>query len=516
MLKSRKRKFASFFPVLCSVILAIVTGCSNGGNNSSSDTAGVKKGPVDPGKTIEYSVLLPFNAATPDTNGPIFKKFEELTNTKITTNYVPAANLPDKVNATLASGDMPDILVSFQGSGYSGNPSSIVNAARSGAFWEIGKYIDQFPNLKKSRNAASDKNISIDGKIYGLYKPQALSRKGFDVRTDWLDNVGLKLPTTTDELYQVLKAFTQQDPDRNGKDDTIGIVDRLNQAGMPESFDTLAAKFGVPNKFTVKDGKFTPDFMTPEYMNTLDFYHKLYAEKLLNSDFTYIKTNQVDEIYARGQAGVYIGNLDETPRWVSLFKNDPKAKIQPFVNLKGPGGDHAFASFGYWNYMLFTKSSIKTEDRLLEILSAIDRNSDFDKMKDLFQLGVDGFSYKMDNGKPVITDMKALNQTTTVQTLSAVKIPNRIDLIPDWQAKMQSEVDKNEQIAVANPAASLQSQTLDDHGAELTKIISDASVRYIIGELNKDSFQKEIEKWKNQGGLKALKELEDQYKKSNP
>jgi putative aldouronate transport system substrate-binding protein len=502
-------------------MLAVAAGCGSNGTNTAGSSSvkpneaqvTANKGPVDASKTIKYSVLLPFFADTPDTQGPIFKKFEEITNTQIGATFVPSANLLDKINVIMASGDMPDVIVAIQGNGPSGNSPGIVNAARSGAFWEIGPYLDRFPNLKKNRTVTADRNISIDGKIYGLYKPTPLSRKGFNIRQDWLDNLKLKVPTTTDELYQVLKAFTENDPDHNGKNDTVGLEDRLNTNGMPESFDTMAAKFGVPNKFALKDGKIVPDFMTPEYMNTLEFYRKLYSEKLMNNDFAYVKAAQLDEAFARSQAGVHIGNVDELPRWISLFKNSPNAKLTTFVSLKGPGGDHSFSGWGYNSYLLFPKTSVKTEDRLIELLSAINRNADLDKTGELSELGIEGVTYKTENGKPVITNKKELATNAPIFILTGSYIPPRQDLMPDWEVSMRNEVEKNAKILVDNPVAALLSQTLSERGGELSKIVSNASIRYILGDLDKAGFQKEVDKWKSQGGDKVLQELMDQLKK---
>lgn len=44
------------------------------------------------------------------------------------------------------------------------------------------------------------------------------------IRQDWLDNLGLEVPRTWDELAAVAEAFVTQDPDGNGEDDTIGIL----------------------------------------------------------------------------------------------------------------------------------------------------------------------------------------------------------------------------------------------------------------------------------------------------
>lgn len=44
------------------------------------------------------------------------------------------------------------------------------------------------------------------------------------IRQDWLDNLGLEAPTTIDEFEEVIRAFTEDDPDGNGEKDTYGFT----------------------------------------------------------------------------------------------------------------------------------------------------------------------------------------------------------------------------------------------------------------------------------------------------
>lgn len=94
--------------------------------------------------------------------------------------------------------------------------SSVRNALKAGVFWEVSPYLDEFPNLaaisQETRTSAS-----IEGKLYGIPFQKAVARNGVVIRKDWLDKLGLAVPKTTDELMEVAKAFTEKDPDGNGK-----------------------------------------------------------------------------------------------------------------------------------------------------------------------------------------------------------------------------------------------------------------------------------------------------------
>jgi ABC-type glycerol-3-phosphate transport system substrate-binding protein len=122
----------------------------------------------------------------------------------------------------LASGDLSDlnlVLNIFD--------SQVVQMATSGAFWDITPYIKDYKTLSAMPAVVWD-NAKIKGKNYGVPRPRPLEGSwGVHVRKDWLDKLGMKVPETMDEMYAVLKAFTEKDPDGNGKADTLGSQVKL-------------------------------------------------------------------------------------------------------------------------------------------------------------------------------------------------------------------------------------------------------------------------------------------------
>ena len=80
----------------------------------------------------------------------------------------------------------------------------------------------------------------------------------------------------------MLKAFTTDDPDGNGKDDTYGLV--ASKFNGP--WDNMQIWFGAPNKWGDDgSGNLIPAHETPEYMEALKFFRQIYSEGLVNKDF---------------------------------------------------------------------------------------------------------------------------------------------------------------------------------------------------------------------------------------
>ncbi|MET1167589.1 extracellular solute-binding protein, partial [Bacillus velezensis] len=133
------------------------------------------------GGTDEITIMLPnFEAENPPENSPVIQKLEELTKVDVNLQWVPSSSYEDKFNITLASGKLPQIMVVL------GKSPSFINAARTGAFWELGPYLKDYPILSQLNEIITN-NASIDGKTYGIYRARALGRNGVTIRKDWLE-----------------------------------------------------------------------------------------------------------------------------------------------------------------------------------------------------------------------------------------------------------------------------------------------------------------------------------------
>ena len=93
------------------------------------------------------------------------------------------------------------------------------------------------------------------------------------VRKDWLANVGLELPKTTEDLYEVAKAFTEDDPDGNGADDTYGIIIPKwpGAIGTNSPYDVIETWHGAGNRWTERDGELVPSFTTDEWLEGVEY-----------------------------------------------------------------------------------------------------------------------------------------------------------------------------------------------------------------------------------------------------
>jgi putative aldouronate transport system substrate-binding protein len=167
-----------------------------------------------------------------------------------------------------------------------------------------------------SRRSRTDR--AIDGKNYFIPRTRVTTRTAFNYRKDWLEKLNLKVPETLEETYDVIKAFTTQDPDGNGRNDTYGLITAAADDGL-WGFGIPAVANGTGNNWVEKDGQIIPVFMTQEHFDMVKFFKRLYDEKLINQDFATIRQEKGFELLNAEQGGMFFGNSDEiTSRFTPL------------------------------------------------------------------------------------------------------------------------------------------------------------------------------------------------------
>lgn len=219
------------------MLSAVMTVSACGGNEAAKEAPGAS-GSSD-SKPLEISILSIFyQKEPPAVDNAILKEAEKRTNTKLNITWVTPNNFGEKVNVTLASGDLPDLMLVTD----TGN-AAFRSMAKQGAFWDLTTIIKQYPNLSRFPDITY-KNLMIEGKLYGIPRVRPTEGNAHPlVRADWLKKLNLTMPQTTDELYSVMKAFKENAPD--GQKDTIGLSGYVNQNDMGQ-FGFIESVFTAP------------------------------------------------------------------------------------------------------------------------------------------------------------------------------------------------------------------------------------------------------------------------------
>lgn len=278
-------------------IMAVSTAAcgSTGGTDSASSGE----------EQTNFSIFAGISALSPDNSEkPLVQQMNEAMGVTIEWNCVSGDTLTEKKNLILNAGsDLPDALMAA-----SLTDSELLTYGGNGLLIPLEDYINEetMPNLMKIVEKRPEMLATCtmpDGHIYGL---PGISEMGFEytdgntyyigaipqftaINTDWLEAVGMEMPTTVDELHDVLVAFRDQDVNGNG-DPTdeipLSFIFPEKNGSWCAGLGTLLAPFGCTDyqadHRAIEDGKVYYQAASEEYKNAIAYYHDWFEEGLID------------------------------------------------------------------------------------------------------------------------------------------------------------------------------------------------------------------------------------------
>ncbi|MFE6971390.1 extracellular solute-binding protein [Isoptericola sp. NPDC057653] len=474
-------------------------------------------------KLASLSIMAPYLSATPpEADDPVGEKLSELAGLDLEMQWVPNAEYGDRTNVVLAGDDIPDVMVIQQKS------QGFVQTAEAGGFWDLTDYLasGDYPNLV-TENEDVQQASSVNGKVFGVYRARDVVRTSISIRKDWLKNLGLEEPTNTDELMEVARAFTEDDPDGNGKDDTYGMIIPAWGAtiGTGSPYDAIETWFGAGNVWKDDGGTLVPSFTTPEWKQALDYEKTLISSGYVNKDYaTMDGTTGWNEPFVNGKGGIIIDVQSRAAQLAGLFKDqDPKTydqKVALVGNIAGPNGDFALPTPGYSGFLAVPKASVQTEDQLKQVLTALDALAGKDGQV-LENNGIEGDNFTVEDGYAAFDESK--QDYTDVVSGAWAQIGTNVAGYVAYKPKPETAYDaelaqerldlqeKDLEKAVFNPAGALVSKTYSTNGVQLDQVIADARIQYISGQIDESGLDAAIAQWKSSGGDQVTSEMNELY-----
>ncbi len=255
-----------------------------------------------------------------------------------------------KINAAAAANDLPDLFQVV--SANNDNRGALKRLVDLGLVAPVDSLMPLMPQRTKLHynDPLAINLVTFDGKQYGLPEPPPLpKREGLVIRKDWLDKLGLSVPTTPDELMTVAKAFTEQDPDGNGKNDTYGFGGFIVGQGLGNRFDFLMGAYGVPGVWNFSDpNNFGLNVRNPQYPQALAYFKSLVDAKVIDPDWPTLKRDDFRARWKQGLFGIMwedFAALTNKSNYEPFDTNFPNGEWIPVPAPKGPNGD---ASYGVY------------------------------------------------------------------------------------------------------------------------------------------------------------------------
>ena len=378
------------------------------------------------------------------------------------------------------------------------------------------------------------------------------------IRQDWLDNLGLEVPRTWDEMAAVAEAFVTQDPDGNGEDDTIGILgpgnsNHINDIGDNQfGLDPLFCSFQSYPQYWLQDEDGTVKYgsIQPETRTALEKIQKLYTDKLIDPEM--LVRNNCQEAVLSGKVGIFFGpwwsgytvseaTLAGEADWRAYFTPlsedgkyythmpDPTSKyVVVSKSCKNPEAAFKIISYLVANEQQWTDDGITSSEMscadFYPLWNGYDNADEIEVSTETLEKylageitmdDVDFSQHKLlKSDMEAVTELKkepyddfSLDKWNMDSDLAKTNLPRLVSLLVGGAPYVNDKY-----IPVYN-AYSGQTETMQAKWANLKKMEEETFAKIIMGKADISEFDTFVENWKNQGGDQILKEINDELSK---
>jgi putative aldouronate transport system substrate-binding protein len=515
----KKHKKMMLLTVAASLSVTSLVACSSNGTDTKSSTAPAAAstapaatataGPKPELKSLQVWQQEDYNTY------PVAKFLEDKTGYKVKYDMMPQDKPQDKLNILIASGEPYDAVTT---GGSTDFKALYADYAKKGALTDLGPLIDKYgPNIKAVVDPKVLEAAKVDGKIYAIPTSTiSFAGQSLYIRQDWLEKVGMKAPTTLDELVAVLKAFKEKDPGANG-DKNIPLTFSNGTFAVP-FVDNIVGAFGMANYWNDVNGKLTPRVLDPAYKDYVSFMADLFKQSLIDKEFAANKDATGREKFTSGKAGMILLHWADVPVITdALVKNIPTAKAAFIPTLKGKDGKTGLsAAAGFDRITFIPKASKHPEDAIKWMNAKLEKDT-FRTMA----IGEENKHYTFKDGaytpiQPIFTDER--NRANNFLTGTDDK-----NYPTYWQARVRKDMRLFDAWNFMNTVQPANTRIADPLGLapfmpefsknfqQLNILANDYTTKLIFGAEPMTGIEAFQQKFKTSGGDASYKEVNDWY-----
>ncbi|WP_438350701.1 extracellular solute-binding protein [Paenibacillus sp. FA6] len=475
-----------------------VGGCSSGTANTGSNNQGGNES-QDEGTKPALRMIMQYGLFDP--NKEFTSKYiQEKTGYEIKYEMLPAENADEKLNLLVANKESFDLMKL--------NAAQFYNLATAGALEPIDELLKAHgDNINQAIKPDSWGSATIDGKVYALPETGAGVSIGEElvVRQDWLDELGLKIPTNPDELYSVLKIIKE----KKGIIPLTGSRDSI--------YGDIAAAFGVLTDWKEVDGKLVHKAEQPEMKAFLEYMIKLYSEGLLDTEMPINTAPKAIEKFSSGKAAIYkLAWWNAGSTISALSKNFPDAKVSVIPYLRGKDGKATIGAVANTTWFIAIPKASKHKEDAMKLLNAKLELETFKGMA----IGTEGIHHEVKDGKyyPILPKFNdELNNASAFMTgVDEEKYPTywqaRVRKDPVLQAYYEEFQKNSEGIIIVDPMSLAPPiEAVSKNTLKLNKLLDDNVLKFIAGSEPLASYEQFLAQWHAEGGTDMVRAANEWY-----
>lgn len=548
-----KRKQSTMVLSAAMAAMMLMSGCgSNGGSAKQEAATKNADGKYEPTLTISIAKQLDENTGRYEdgddiNNNQMTRLAEEKLGIKMETTLLggDAANYDTKLRLALTgSEELPDVFPVY-------GTQMIADMIESGKVKAIDDDIEKYmpDRLKEIYDKYPETfyPVTKDGKTYGIACTPALTEgQVMIIRQDWLDNLGLEAPTNMDEFEAVIKAFTEDDPDGNGKADTYGFTysgnDIYNTGWVADPVTLFSANSGkyIPGSWQEdEEGNLVYGSINEGNKETLIRMAEWQKNGWIFQEAAATGAWDAMTQFTEGKAGIFIGRPWAIDSVKDVTSTNPDAVIKAYPNIKQDNGDPTYQTAQINDgWLMFNKDFNNME----AFFTYYDWMYDYVFGTGDFEYGyVEGCDYDIVDGEPVYDSTKFDPPVTDpfMPGKSTVLKNNPIPDAMETYAKMSEEgaeptcgdefrvkanftisPSMSEGYVIANEARDTllpnlfnaePTDTMKKKWEQLQTMEKQVYTNIIYGKEDPSAFDQFVEDWKAQGGDDITKEVNEWY-----
>ncbi len=520
-----------FMVRISALILSVITAaslaaCGNAGEPASTNAAGSSNvqssastqdvaGTTATGtERPKISILTNINVDTEGTDvndNDYIKYVEEHTNVDLDLINDTSASYTQKLYTVMASNSLPDAVMLM------GNTqrADLARFAEEGMLVNLDENIKNYSNLSKNIKQEAWDVAKYNGSVY------AVPFQRFDstpymtfVRKNWMD--ALKVDpakiVTIDDWYGMLKRFVTDDPDGDGKKDTIGLTS--TSSGTHFTNFTFLDSFGAAkDKFV--NGELLPNYILPEYKEWLKFTHKMYSEGILDPNFIVDDPSTLWDKATSNKYGGFLWFWGLTEYQSKGYNRSDYTAMKPPVHKDGSPASYVYSSPD--RHMMAITTSCKNVDAVLKLWdwACSEAGGTFTFA------GLEGKDYTVKDGVVTLLDDRKGKNIGWRQLTLGVQLPI-VDQEPIFSILKQNYGGQGMQdLALSNECGSYNNLSLycpvfnELSKYDFVKSVQEFTDKAIVGEIDIDSaWDAYVANWRKNGGDEKIKLSTEWYKNS--
>lgn len=339
--KARRLTMWSSLAILPLLLGLVVSACSS--NSSTSN------GAVDLTLWANPSAS---EVGNPPSNWFFVQDVKKALNINLHVTLIPYGDAGDaKYAAAAAANSLPDLFgIQFSTT----NSDAFLKWVSDGLIAPVDSLYSLMPQSTQTRfsDPEMQKLALINGKHYILQEKAGLTtRQGLFIRKDWLDKLHLQAPTTLSDLMNVMKAFTYNDPDGDGKNDTYGFgVGGLGsgQIGLGNSFEAFFGAYGLPGIWDYNTpGKLSLSVYDPGYLQAVEYLKQMEVAKVIDPAWTSMSSDDFNAAWKQqGKYGIIANDFCAMLCQANYQAFDTNFPAGDWVSLSPPTGPNGQAFLG--------------------------------------------------------------------------------------------------------------------------------------------------------------------------